>query len=154
MANLYERILTGKHKTAKRVGRGISGGGGKTAGRGTKGQRSRTGSNKQIKVWFEGGQTPLHQRLAKKRGFAHRTKKTVAITTGTLNKFFAPGETVTVDALLTKGLVRSSKLTAGVKIIRTVTLQEGIGLGEIATSKSLSSPKKTIDDSNPTTDLV
>lgn len=53
--------------TKKRVGRGISAGGGKTAGRGTKGQNSRTGGG--VKLGFEGGQTKLSRRLPKKRGF-------------------------------------------------------------------------------------
>lgn len=52
-----------------RVGRGISAGGGKTAGRGTKGQKARTG--KKIKLGFEGGQTKLAMRLPKLRGFTH-----------------------------------------------------------------------------------
>ncbi len=57
-------------KTArKRVGRGISAGGGKTAGRGTKGQKARTG--KKLKPGFEGGQTKLAMRLPKARGFKH-----------------------------------------------------------------------------------
>ncbi len=60
-------------KTArKRVGRGISAGGGKTAGRGTKGQKARTG--KKIKPGFEGGQTKLAMRLPKARGFKHARK--------------------------------------------------------------------------------
>jgi len=50
-----------------RVGRGIAAGKGKTAGRGTKGQRSRAGAS--IPAWFEGGQTPLHIRIPKLRGF-------------------------------------------------------------------------------------
>ena len=50
-----------------RVGRGIAAGKGKTAGRGTKGQKSRAGAS--IPAWFEGGQTPLHIRIPKLRGF-------------------------------------------------------------------------------------
>jgi large subunit ribosomal protein L15 len=60
-------------RTAKtRVGRGIAAGKGKTAGRGTKGQKARAGGS--IKPWFEGGQTPLHQRIPKLRGFKNRFK--------------------------------------------------------------------------------
>ena len=55
----------GSHKKKQRVARGIGGKGGKTAGRGTKGQRAR-GS---IKPGFEGGQTPLHRRTPKAKGF-------------------------------------------------------------------------------------
>jgi large subunit ribosomal protein L15 len=54
------------------VGRGIAAGKGKTAGRGTKGQKARAGGG--IPAWFEGGQTPLHQRIPKLRGFKNRFK--------------------------------------------------------------------------------
>ncbi len=60
-------LNTTRNKTIKRVGRGISAGQGKTAGRGTKGQNSRAGSK--FKPGFEGGQTKLAQRLPKERGF-------------------------------------------------------------------------------------
>ncbi len=57
----------GAHKPKRRVGRGIAAGQGKTAGRGTKGQQARAGGN--LPAWFEGGQTPLHQRIPKLHGF-------------------------------------------------------------------------------------
>ena len=57
----------GAHTAKTRVGRGIAAGKGKTAGRGTKGQKSRAGSS--IPAWFEGGQTPIHIRIPKLRGF-------------------------------------------------------------------------------------
>ena len=63
----YNELLVTSNKSKKRVGRGIAAGQGKTAGRGTKGQRSRTGSGR--KPGFEGGQNPLMQRLPKLRGF-------------------------------------------------------------------------------------
>ena len=56
----------GSRKAKRRVGRGIAAGQGKTAGRGTKGQKARAGGK--IPAWFEGGQTPLHQRIPKLRG--------------------------------------------------------------------------------------
>src|SRR5439155_15002179 len=61
------RPAPGSHKPKRRVGRGIAAGQGKTAGRGTKGQKARAGGK--IPAWFEGGQTPLHQRLPKLHGF-------------------------------------------------------------------------------------
>jgi len=61
------RPAPGSHKKKTRVGRGIAAGQGKTAGRGTKGQKARAGGN--LPAWFEGGQTPLHQRLPKLHGF-------------------------------------------------------------------------------------
>ena len=61
------RPAAGSRKAKRRVGRGIASGQGKTAGRGTKGQKARAGGS--IPAWFEGGQTPLHQRIPKLRGF-------------------------------------------------------------------------------------
>ena len=62
----------GSRRPRRRVGRGIAAGQGKTAGRGTKGQKARAGGT--IPAWFEGGQTPLHQRLPKLRGFTNLFK--------------------------------------------------------------------------------
>jgi large subunit ribosomal protein L15 len=62
----------GSRKAKRRVGRGIAAGQGKTAGRGTKGQKARAGGK--IPAWFEGGQTPLHQRIPKLRGFKNPFK--------------------------------------------------------------------------------
>jgi large subunit ribosomal protein L15 len=68
----YHELEVAAKTSRKRVGRGISAGGGKTAGRGTKGQKARTG--KKIKPGFEGGQTKLAMRLPKARGFTHARK--------------------------------------------------------------------------------
>jgi large subunit ribosomal protein L15 len=62
----------GSRTPRTRVGRGIAAGKGKTAGRGTKGQLSRAGGN--LPAWFEGGQTPIHVRVPKLRGFKSRTR--------------------------------------------------------------------------------
>ncbi|MGD0123431.1 MAG: 50S ribosomal protein L15 [Candidatus Limnocylindrales bacterium] len=64
------RPAEGSHKARTRVGRGIAAGKGKTAGRGTKGQKARTGGT--IQPWFEGGQTPIHIRVPKLRGFKNK----------------------------------------------------------------------------------
>jgi large subunit ribosomal protein L15 len=66
------RPAEGSRTPKTRVGRGIAAGKGKTAGRGTKGQKARSGGS--IAPWFEGGQTPLHQRIPKLRGFRNRFK--------------------------------------------------------------------------------
>jgi large subunit ribosomal protein L15 len=63
----------GSNRPRTRVGRGIAGGKGKTAGRGTKGQKARAGGS--IPARFEGGQTPLHIRIPKLRGFKNRFQK-------------------------------------------------------------------------------
>lgn len=64
------RPAVGSRRPRTRVGRGIAAGQGKTAGRGTKGQKSRTGGS--IQPWFEGGQTPIHIRVPKLRGFKNK----------------------------------------------------------------------------------
>src|SRR6476469_8084420 len=66
------RPAEGSRVARTRVGRGIAAGKGKTAGRGTKGQKARAGGS--IPPWFEGGQTPLHMRIPKLRGFTNRFK--------------------------------------------------------------------------------
>ena len=66
------RPAPGSRTERTRVGRGIAAGKGKTAGRGTKGQKARAGGS--IPPWFEGGQTPLHVRIPKLRGFKNRFK--------------------------------------------------------------------------------
>jgi len=64
------RPQRGARKPRRRLGRGTAQGQGKTAGRGTKGQLARTGPG--LPGWFEGGQTPLHMRVPKLRGFKKR----------------------------------------------------------------------------------
>jgi large subunit ribosomal protein L15 len=67
----------GSRKARTRVGRGIAAGQGKTAGRGTKGQKARAGAS--IPAWFEGGQTPIHVRVPKLRGFKNRFRVEYAV---------------------------------------------------------------------------
>ena len=66
------RPAPGSRRPRRRVGRGIAAGQGKTAGRGTKGQKSRAGGT--VPAWFEGGQTPLHRRIPKLHGFRNLFK--------------------------------------------------------------------------------
>jgi large subunit ribosomal protein L15 len=95
----------GARKERTRVGRGISGGGGKTAGRGTKGQNSRSGGGP--RPYFEGGQLPLVRRLPHLRGFTNIWR--VAYTPVNLNRLnvFTPGSEVTPEALVAAGLIKS-----------------------------------------------
>lgn len=79
----FNELQVSSNKKRVRVGRGIAAGKGKTAGRGTKGQRSRTGSGR--KPGFEGGQTPLMQRLPKLPGFRSIRPKAENIYTGQLD---------------------------------------------------------------------
>jgi large subunit ribosomal protein L15 len=95
-----------------RRGRGHGSGNGKTAGRGHKGQKARSGSGG--KTGFEGGQMPLYRRLPK-RGFHNRnTKEIVAINVSLLN-VFEDGAEVTIEALKQKGLLSNPR--DGVKIL-------------------------------------
>ena len=95
-----------------RRGRGHGSGNGKTAGRGHKGQKSRSGAGG--KVGFEGGQMPLYRRLPK-RGFRCRnTKEIIAINVSMLN-VFDNGTVVTIEVLQQKGLVSNPR--DGVKIL-------------------------------------
>ena len=79
----YNELTISSPKKKSRVGRGIAAGQGKTAGRGTKGYGSRTGSTR--KPGFEGGQNPLMKRLPKLRGFKSKIVKAEIVFTGQLN---------------------------------------------------------------------
>lgn len=116
-------------KTAKRrVGRGIAGKGGKTAGRGMKGQKARG----QIPIGFEGGQLPLAQRVPKLRGFKNpfRVEYTV-VNLDTLQDF--DGEEVTPETLRSKGLVHKHGL---VKVLGRGELSRALKVSAHAFSKS------------------
>jgi len=93
----------GSHRAPKRVGRGTGGKGGKTAGRGTKGQKARN----KVAVGFEGGQMPMKQRVPKLRGFNNPFRvEYQGINLDTIAGLeFAAGSTVDPDALRQRGLV-------------------------------------------------
>lgn len=97
-----ETLFGNIKKDSKRVGRGIGSGKGKTAGRGTKGQLSRTG--KKIRPGFEGGQLPLAQRVPKRPGFKALTAKAITLP---LHKFnhLKKGSTVSVETLVAEGMI-------------------------------------------------
>jgi large subunit ribosomal protein L15 len=102
----------GSTKRRKIVGRGRGSGHGTTAGRGGKGQTARTGSS--IPAWFEGGQMPLIRRLPK-RGFTNIFKKEYAIINVETLERFEPGQEVTPELLVSKGLLRARN--DGVKVL-------------------------------------
>jgi large subunit ribosomal protein L15 len=97
----FHDLKTTKQKTSNRVGRGIAGGQGKTAGRGTKGQGARTGSRK--KPGFAGGSNPLMQKLPKLPGFRSHKIKAEAVYTGQLEQF--ANKTVDATELAKAGLI-------------------------------------------------
>src|SRR5258708_30325355 len=92
----------GARHAKKRVGRGPGSGHGKTAGRGEKGQKSRSGFSRML--GFEGGQMPLHRRLPK-RGFTNIFKKEYSIVNLSDLERFASGATIDEAALRESGLV-------------------------------------------------
>lgn len=100
-----------RHKR-KRVGRGIAAGQGKTAGRGHKGQKARSGGG--VRPGFEGGQNPVYIRLPK-RGFTNPTRKEYAVVNlSTLNRFEA-GTVVSPELLKEAGIVKNLK--DGLKVL-------------------------------------
>lgn len=111
--NLSElKPAVGSTKPSFRRGRGHGSGNGKTAGKGHKGQKARSGSG--IRPGFEGGQNPIYRRLPK-RGFTCRnTKEIIAINVGTLN-VFENDAVVDIAALKKVGLINNPK--DGVKIL-------------------------------------
>lgn len=109
------RPAAGTNKNKKRLGRGVATGQGKTAGKGMKGQNSRSGGG--VRPGFEGGQMPLYRRLPK-IGFTNIFRKEYAVVNlFDLNERFEDGTVVTIDALKEAGLVKAMK--NGVKILAT-----------------------------------
>ena len=102
----------GSIKSKKRVGRGNSSGHGTTAGRGSKGQRSRSGSK--ISPYFEGGQMPLSRRLPK-RGFRNFFSKKYAIINLEQFNRYNDGDTISPEQLIEDGLIK--KIMSGLKVL-------------------------------------
>ena len=114
-----------------RRGRGHGSGNGKTAGKGHKGQKARSGAPR---IGFEGGQMPLYRRLPK-RGFTNiNSLKITAINLSTLEAKFEDGAEVTVDALLEAGVIKSAG--DGVKVLGNGTLTKKLNVKVNAYSES------------------
>ena len=126
----------GATKKPKRVGRGPGSGMGKTAGRGVKGQKSRSG----VAInGYEGGQMPLYQRLPK-RGFNKPNRKAYAVVNlGLIQKFVEAGKidakaTITEDVLIDSGLVRRKK--DGVRVLAKGDVSSKLTIEVTGASKS------------------
>ncbi len=115
----FNELNLSSNTSRTRVGRGISAGKGKTAGRGTKGQKARAGSGK--KEGFEGGQTPIIMRLPKLRGFRSHRPKAEVVYTGQLNQF--KGD-VNNHKLFEAGLVSSAY--SNVKVVARGELKSAV----------------------------
>ena len=106
--------VPGSVKNAYRKGRGPASGNGKTAGKGHKGQNARSGGG--VRIGFEGGQIPAYRRLPKRGVGNSRFQKVYAIVNvSALDKAFADGDTVTIEALCEKKLVK--KQLDGLKVL-------------------------------------
>jgi len=116
----------GAKRKRKRVARGHGAGQGKTAGRGTKGQKARSGGG--VRPYFEGGQLPLVRRLPQKRGFHNPFKKEyVTINVEGLNEGFEAGTKVSPQALVEAGMIKSValpvKVLGGGKLEKPLTVR-------------------------------
>ena len=124
--------VAGSKKERKRIGRGPASGQGKTAGKGHKGQKARAGRG--MRPGFEGGQMPLQRRVPK-RGFVNIFRTEMAIVNvAALENAYAAGETVTIESLIEKGLVK--KALDGVKILGHGELTKALTVQANAISES------------------
>lgn len=127
------RPAEGAKKSKVRVGRGEAGKRGKTAGRGTKGTKARY----QVPAGFEGGQTPLHMRLPKLRGFKNPNKVAYqVVSVAALDKLFPSGGDVTVADLVAAGAVRKGK---PVKVLGSGDISVKVNVSADAFSESAKS---------------
>lgn len=136
----------GARKDRNRVGRGQGSGNGKTAGRGSKGQKARSGGK--VRLGFEGGQTALFQRLPK-RGFNNFNRKEYAIVNvETLNKFEA-GATVTPESLVEAGIIKNTK--TAVKVLGNGQLEKNLTVKAAKFSKAA---EEAITAAGGTTEVI
>lgn len=127
------RKPSGATKAKKIRGKGVGTGLGKTGGRGTKGQNSRSGGG--VRLGFEGGQMPLYRRIAR-RGFSNYRFKTryTEVSLSHLEKYFENGDTVNLQSLIEKGVVRKS--TGAVKILGNGKLEKKLNVEAVAATAS------------------
>jgi len=140
---LLERVTKRKNrvKKAKRLGRGYgSGVGGHTVGRGTKGQKSRSGHKSTL--FFEGGNVPFFRRVPKYKGFKRNIKVIYQpVNVSTLDKEFKIGEVVTLESLKSKGLI--GKKISNVKVLGNGELSKKINIEGLLCSQA--ARKKIVD---------
>ena len=120
-----------KHSDNFRRGRGHGSGNGKTAGKGHKGQKARSGAPR---VGFEGGQMPLYRRIPKKGFKCPSHKDIVGVNLGLLNDRFEDGAVVDIDAIIAAGIVKNPK--DGIKILGNGELTKKLTVKATAFSAS------------------
>lgn len=139
-------VSAGSRKARKRVGRGTSSGYGKTAGRGQKGQLSRSGGK--TRIGFEGGQMPLFRRMPK-RGFNNINRKEYAIVSlSDLNQFEA-GSIVDAQALLDSKIIK--KQLAGVKLLANGKLDKNL---TVKVSKVSEAAKQAVEAAGGSVEVI
>jgi large subunit ribosomal protein L15 len=136
----------GSRKERNRVGRGTGSGNGKTSGKGHKGQNARSGGG--VRPGFEGGQTPLFQRLPK-RGFTNINRKDFAIVNLETLARFEDGTVVTPELLIETGVVSNAK--AGIKILGKGTLDKKL---TVSAHKFSSTAKEAIEAAGGTIEVI
>ena len=114
-----------KRKDKKCIGRG--GKRGTYSGRGMKGQKARSGGN--VDPLFEGGRTTLIDKMKKVRGFKSPHAKANVITLSKIENYYNDGETVSVETLIEKGLLRHKNVGKGIKVVVRGTVTKKITIG-------------------------
>ncbi len=142
------RPADGAKTAAKRLGRGIGSGLGKTSGKGHKGQKARSGGG--VRPGFEGGQMPLVRRIPK-RGFNNRFRKVYSIVNlSALEDKFENGEVVDAEALIVSGIL--SKIEdAGVKILGNGELTKSL---TVKANKFSASAKEAIEKAGGSVEVL
>lgn len=136
----------GSRKVRNRVGRGSSSGNGKTAGRGHKGQKARSGGG--VRLGFEGGQQPLFRRIPK-RGFSNINRKEYAVVNlDTLNRF-EEGTEVTPALLVESGVVRNEK--SGIKVLAKGAVEKKL---TVKAHKFSEAAKEAIEAAGGTVEVI
>ncbi|MDO4538135.1 MAG: 50S ribosomal protein L15 [Coriobacteriales bacterium] len=127
------RPAEGSTKARKRIGRGNSSGHGTTAGRGTKGQLSRSGGGKG--AGFEGGQQPLAMRLPKLPGFInHGRVEYIPLNVGRLENLYEDGDVVNAETLVAKGVIKHDYLPVKVLGNGEITKKLTVSVDKVSAS--------------------
>ena len=138
----------GSRKSAKRLGRGIGSGLGKTSGKGHKGQWARSGGG--VRPGFEGGQMPLIRRLPK-RGFKNHFKKVYAVVNLSELAGFESGAVVDFETLYGAGLIKEVKNAVGLKVLGNGEIKVAL---TVKASKFSASAKEAIEKAGGTAEEI
>jgi large subunit ribosomal protein L15 len=140
------KAAPGARKKKTRIGRGNASGSGTYSGRGMNGQSARSGGR--VRPGFEGGQTPLHMRMPKLGGFKNPNRvEHVAINVGRLNDRYENGDTVNMETLVAKRIIRSAKRPVKILGVGEVTIALTINVAKISKTaiEKITKAKGTIE---------